>query len=224
MGPACPVKAALLPAAPRERTQVKAPTVAHAPWVRGSEPATSLFSTRQQRHVGSVVGSGREFEAEVAFRETRGREARTVRAPQPCRGQCRGLGGDRELPAWQRARPATSLGAPGGSRQPRQRSRFALAPRRAGHEVQRPPPVCVTGNVPPRPDCSRCSPKPEPGPALWPCPHDGANRLPAPAHLGALRRTGRTERAERILKSAFFRAIKYVLVFFPDSPLKPLPN
>ena len=151
MGPACPVKAALLPAAPRERTQVKALTVAHAPWVRGSEPATSLFSTRQQRHVGSVLGSGWELEAEVAFRETRGREARTVRGPQPCRGQCRGLGGGRELPAWQRARPATSLGAPGGSRQPRQQSRFALAPRRAGYEVQRPPPVCVTGNVPPPP-------------------------------------------------------------------------
>lgn len=78
-------------------------------------------------------------------REMPDQEARTVTAPRPDRGQCRGLGGDRELPAWQRPRVAgLARGAGTGlATAPaacwRKQGRFALALRRVDYRGLRGP-------------------------------------------------------------------------------------
>lgn len=123
-------------------------------------------------------------------------QALTVPAPRPGRGQCRGLGGNRELSAWQRPRVAGLARGPGMGPSSRRGVLGKAGQIRAGPSacgLRGPRASASHRKLPPN---VRALLTPEPGAAgkppgrVWrlrPCPDDGAAWLPAPRTWGSSR-------------------------------------
>lgn len=206
--PPAPVKAPLCPVH-LQSASVQALHVAAArpaPWALSPVgPCSAGGASRDRGLWARSGGPGRSLRLRLSpwsqAANSRQGNAAPGGAPRPGRGQCLGLGGDRELSAWQRPRVAGLARAPGrvpaarrrGAGDSRAGSRWPFGTwTTADYAVQRPRRVRVPQKVAPK--CSRHSVTPEPGAAgkrrgrVWrlrPRPHDGAGWLPAPRAWGS---------------------------------------